>query len=82
MKKLLVVILSLLLVVSLSGCGANHTKLYILNWDEYIDEGLLDKFEDAGISVRVTSGMENRKTKSGKTSKHAVADAIDKYTNK
>lgn len=38
---------------------------------------LLDKFEEAGISVRVTSGVENRKTKSGKVSKHAVADAID-----
>lgn len=38
---------------------------------------LLDKFEEAGISVRVTSGNENRKTKSGKQSKHSVADAID-----
>lgn len=38
---------------------------------------LLDKFEEAGISVRVTSGVENRKTKSGNVSKHAVADAID-----
>ena len=38
---------------------------------------LLEKFEEAGISVRVTSGKENRKTASGKTSKHAVADAID-----
>lgn len=38
---------------------------------------LLDKFEEAGISVRVTSGVENRKTKSGKASKHSVSDAID-----
>ncbi len=37
----------------------------------------LDKLEEAGISVRVTSGMENRMTKSGKKSKHATADAID-----
>lgn len=48
---------------------------------EGIDVGnmreLLDKFEEAGISVRVTSGAENRKTKSGKTSKHAVSNAID-----
>ena len=49
--------------------------------NENIDVGnmreLLDKFEEAGISVRVTSGVENRKTKSGKKSKHSIADAID-----
>jgi len=48
---------------------------------ENIDVGnmreLLDKFEEAGISVRVTSGMENRKTKSGKSSKHTGGLAID-----
>ena len=46
MKKLLVFILSLVLIVALCGCGRNQNKLYILNWDEYIDEGLLDKFEE------------------------------------
>ena len=46
MKKLLAFILSIILVFSLVGCGRNQTKLYILNWDEYIDEGLLDKFEE------------------------------------
>lgn len=46
MKKLLLFILSFVLVVSLVGCGRNQNKLYILNWDEYIDEGLLDKFEE------------------------------------
>lgn len=48
---------------------------------EGIDVGnmreLLDKFEEAGISVRVTSGTENRTTKQGKKSRHAVGDAID-----
>ena len=48
---------------------------------EGIDAGnmreLLDKFEEAGISVRVTSGSENRTTKQGRVSKHATADAID-----
>lgn len=38
---------------------------------------LLDKFEEAGISVRVTSGKESRKTKQGKESKHSYGDAID-----
>ena len=46
MKKLLAFILSIILVFSLAGCSRNQTKLYILNWDEYIDEGLLDKFEE------------------------------------
>ena len=46
MKKLFFFILSIVLVFSLVGCGRNQTKLYILNWDEYIDEGLLDKFEE------------------------------------
>ena len=46
MKKLLAFILSIILVASLVGCNRNQTKLYILNWDEYIDEGLLDKFEE------------------------------------
>ncbi len=48
---------------------------------ENIDVGnmreLLDKFEEAGISVRVTSGNENRRTKQGKQSRHSVGDAID-----
>lgn len=38
---------------------------------------LLDKFEEAGISVRVTSGMENRLTKQGNKSRHSAGDAID-----
>ena len=38
---------------------------------------LLDKFEEAGISVRVTSGIEQRYTKSGKKSRHWTGDAID-----
>ena len=37
----------------------------------------LDKLEENGISVRVTSGTENRKTKQGKRSRHSTGDAID-----
>lgn len=46
MKKIMIFGLLFLLVCILSGCGVNQNKLYILNWDEYIDEGLLDKFEE------------------------------------
>lgn len=37
----------------------------------------LDKVEEAGISLRITSGKESRKTKSGKTSLHTIGNAID-----
>ena len=40
-------------------------------------QGFLDLLEEEGISVRVTSGIENRTTKSGKKSKHSTGDAID-----
>ena len=46
MKKLLFIVLSFIIIVSFCGCSRNQNKLYILNWDEYIDEGLLDKFEE------------------------------------
>ena len=38
---------------------------------------LLDKFEENGISVRVTSGVRNSITKSGNRSRHSYGDAID-----
>lgn len=38
---------------------------------------LLQKFWENGINVRVTSGKQNRKTSSGKTSWHTSGDAID-----
>ena len=46
MKKFLLFILLTFTCLMMAGCGRNQTKLYILNWDEYIDEGLLDKFEE------------------------------------
>ena len=46
MKKMFLLLTLLCLCLVLIGCSKNQNKLYILNWDEYIDEGLLDKFEE------------------------------------
>lgn len=41
-------------------------------------QSVIDKFNDAGISIRVTSGLRpGAKTASGNTSHHASGDAID-----
>ena len=46
MKKMFLLLTLLCLCLVLIGCSKSQNKLYILNWDEYIDEGLLDKFEE------------------------------------
>ena len=46
MKKVFLFILSFFFLFSLASCDKNENKLYLLNWDEYIDEGLLEKFEE------------------------------------
>jgi len=46
MKKLLVIISAITLVVALTGCGEAKTKLYVLNWGEYMDQDLVSQFED------------------------------------
>jgi len=46
MRRIFVILMLLVLSISLISCGSSKEKLYILNWDEYIDEGLLDKFEE------------------------------------
>ncbi len=44
MKKLLILTSLVLTSLVLTGCS-DKQKLYILNWQEYIDESLIDKFE-------------------------------------
>jgi len=46
MKKILLVLCLVLFSAFLFSCDKNTKELYLLNWDEYIDEGLLDKFEE------------------------------------
>ncbi len=45
MKKIMMMLVALILVVSLSACGGKE-KLYVLNWGEYMDSDLIAAFED------------------------------------
>lgn len=45
MKKLIIITTLVLSTLVLQGCSTKQ-KLYILNWQEYIDEELVEKFED------------------------------------
>ena len=46
MKKIIVLVVALALVITLTGCGDAKTKLYVLNWGEYMDSELVEAFED------------------------------------
>lgn len=61
MKKIALV-LAILLVGTLFGCGAKEDSntLYVLNWGDYIDEALLTQFEEeTGIQVNYTTMATN-----------------------
>lgn len=57
MKKKIAVLMALVLLLSFmavgfSGCGSRGEYINVFNWGEYIDEELLDKFEEeTGITV-------------------------------
>ncbi len=55
--KVLSVLLMLTLVLSLfSGCGDDRVTIRVYNWGEYIDEDMIDRFEDEmGIRVEYTT---------------------------
>ena len=46
MKKLIVLVTTLLLVTTLTACGGSKEKLYVLNWGDYMDSDLIEEFED------------------------------------
>jgi spermidine/putrescine-binding protein len=46
MKKVFTIISAIALVALLSACGEAQTKLYVLNWGEYMDPELIEAFED------------------------------------
>ena len=46
MRKLFSLVLITLLVLTISSCSLSKSKLYLLNWDEYINEELLERFEE------------------------------------
>jgi len=51
MKKILLLVLTVTFVVTLSACSDKET-LYVLNWGEYMDQDLVEAFEDR-FNVRV-----------------------------
>ena len=70
-KKRFIVLISMFFVLlSLTGCG--REKLLILNWGEYINEDLVEKFEkenncDVIISVAESNELFYSRIKSGTT---------------
>lgn len=60
MKKVLFMLLVTLSVITLVGCSGKE-KLYVLNWGEYIDMSLIDKFEkefDVKVKYDVSESNE------------------------
>lgn len=71
MKKLFILIASLLSIFILNGCSTNQ-KLLILNWGEYINEDLVLQFEatygvEVSISIADSNELFYSKIKSGTT---------------
>lgn len=46
MKKTLVGLVMLLAIITLSACGESKETLYVLNWGEYMDDTLVEAFEE------------------------------------
>ena len=48
MKKLMICVLGLTCLFALAGCSKTYAngEVYVYNWGEYIDESLLDAFEE------------------------------------
>ncbi len=61
MKKVLAVVLMLTLVACLfSGCSDDRVTIRVYNWGEYIDEDMIDLFEEeTGIRVDYTTFNDN-----------------------
>lgn len=46
MKKIIVLVSVAVLTFTLTACGGNTEKLYVLNWGDYMDLDLVEQFED------------------------------------
>jgi spermidine/putrescine transport system substrate-binding protein len=46
MKKVIVLVTTVLIVLTLSACGGSTEKLYVLNWGDYMDLDLVEEFEN------------------------------------
>lgn len=64
MKKLLCVFLTFAMLLALTACGSgsktDNGEVNVYNWGEYIDEDLLDQFEEeTGIKVNYSTYSDN-----------------------
>ena len=62
MKKIAILLLSLLLALPLAGCQSGQTErsINVYNWGEYIDESIFDDFEaETGIHVNYNTFASN-----------------------
>ncbi|HHT94325.1 MAG TPA: ABC transporter substrate-binding protein [Clostridia bacterium] len=60
MKKALVILLSVIMVLSFTGCAKDREVLNVYNWGEYIDMEVLDMFEEeTGIKVNYNTFVTN-----------------------
>jgi spermidine/putrescine-binding protein len=85
MKKVMMVCLFLLGTLALMGCSSKP-KLYVLNWGDYIDEDLIDAFEDTyGVKVvyrQVGSNEEMATLLQAGSSKYDIAVPSDYMIDK
>ena len=63
MKKTLALAMMMVTILTLNACGENSSKDRVFNvcsWGEYIDESLIDQFEEeTGIKVNYQTAESN-----------------------
>ena len=86
MKKLVMLISGLVLVIALSACGSGQETLRVLNWGEYMDDALIEQFEEEYDVKVVYDTVDSNETmelriKSG-TTKYDIAIPSDYMIDK
>lgn len=76
MKKIALLLVIVFAAAMLFGCaGGGKKTLYVLNWGDYIDEALLDRFEEeTGIEVNYTTMASNEEMLIKLQSKDTIYD--------
>jgi len=76
MKKLLTIIATMLITISIYGCQSRE-RLYVLNWGDYMDESLVEEFENEfNVRVKYKSVGSNEEMASLLKAENAVYDLV------